>query len=269
MSGAAKAYVGLFRMRLIRGLSYRAAAIAGACTQFFWGFMLVSVLQAFARAGGSPLDSGQIASYVWLQQAFLVLVVVWFRDGELVRSICSGDAAYELCRPVDVYSFWFARFLGGRLAAAALRSLPILAVAFFLPEPWRLRLPSGPAAFGCFVAAMGLGMCVVVAISMFSYVLTILSLNAQIGFLFIVPLVEFFSGLLLPLPFMPGPIQAIASLLPFRYCADLPFRIWSGAQALDGLPRLFLFELAWLAALVASGRAALRGALRASSAVGG
>jgi ABC-2 type transport system permease protein len=269
VKSAAGAYLGLFRMRLIRGLSYRAAAIAGACTQFFWGFMLISVLQAFARSGGSPLDNRQIASYIWLQQAFLVLVVMWFRDSELIRLICSGDAVYELCRPIDLYAFWFARFIGGRLAAAALRSLPILVVAFFLPEPWRLRLPASPAAFGCFIAALALGMCVVVSISMFCYVLTILSLHPQIGFLFIVPVIELLSGLVLPLPFLPRVAREIAYALPFRFCVDLPFRIWSGSQSLESLPRLFLFELLWLAILVAGGRFALRAVLRRRGVPGG
>lgn len=263
------AYAGLFRMRLARGLSYRAAAIAGSATQFFWGFMLISVLRAFARSGGSPLDDGQIASYIWLQQAFLVLGAIWFRDGELVRLICSGDAAYELCRPVDLYRLWFARLAGGRLAATALRSLPILAVAFFLPEPWGLRLPASPAVFACFVLAMALATVMVVAVSMFSYALTMVTLNAQAGFLFVAPVFELCAGLLVPLPLMPDGIRRVLELLPFRYAADLPFRVWMGSIGLAELPGLLAAELAWLAVIVAGGRLALRAALRRAEAVGG
>lgn len=269
MRPAARAYVGLFKMRLIRGLSYRAAAAAGACTQFFWGFMLISVLQAFARAGGSPLDKGQIASYIWLQQAFLALIVVWFRDGDLVGLICSGDAAYELCRPVGIYAFWFAHCAGGRLAAAALRSLPILAVAFFLPEPWKLHPPASLPALGCFAAALALGLCVAVSLSMFSYVLTIVSLNPAIGFLAVVPVVEILAGLVVPLPFMPAAVQSLAEFLPFKYCADFPFRIYSGSIGLPALPGAFAAGLAWTVALVLAGRAALAAALRRQSTPGG
>lgn len=263
------AYAGLFRMRLLRGLSYRAAALAGSATQFFWGFMLISVYQAFARSGGSPLDDGQIASYVWLQQAFLVLGAIWFRDGELVRLICSGDAAYELCRPVDLYRFWFARLAGGRLAATALRCLPILAVAFFLPEPWRLRLPGSPAALGCFALALALGAVLVVAVSMFSYALTMVTLNTQAGFLFVAPVFELCAGLLVPLPLVPDGLRRVLELLPFRYAADLPFRVWMGSVGLAELPRLFVMELVWLALFVVGGRLALGAALRRAEAPGG
>jgi len=265
VKGPAKSapYIGLFRMRLIRGLSYQAAAVAGICTQFFWGFMAISILQAFARSGNSPLDMGQISSYIWLQQSFLMMVVIWFKDGELIHLICSGDASYELCRPVDLYWFWFARFAGGRVSAVALRCLPILALAFFLPEPWRLRLPESPAAAFAFFLSLCVGCALMVAISMFAYILTMVSLQPQAGFIFLSPVVDFCSGLVIPLPFLPDRFRAVLELLPFRYCADLPFRLWSGAIPVSQAPRLIVFELSWLVFLVFAGRISLDAALRA------
>jgi ABC-2 type transport system permease protein len=262
-------YFGIFRMRLIRGLSYRAAAWAGVATQFFWGFILIMAYQAFARSGASPLSPTQIASYVWLQQALLALVAVWFRDAELIGTISSGDTAYELCRPLDLYRYWFARLAAGRLAAVALRCLPILTVAFFLPEPYRLHLPPNPVAFVSFLLAMALGLCLMVTVSMFAYTLSVASLNPQASFIFITPLVELASGVLIPLPFLPDVAQRVLNCLPFRYCADFPFRLYSGSIALASAPRLLLIELAWLLVLIPLGRIALKSALRGQTAVGG
>jgi ABC-2 type transport system permease protein len=264
-----RAYLGIFRMRLIRGLSYRAAALAGVATQFFWGFILIMTYQAFARSGASPLNPSEIASYVWLQQAFLALVAVWFRDNELLGTISAGDTAYELCRPLDLYRYWFARLAAGRLAAVLLRCLPILALAFFLPEPYRLHLPPSPIAFLAFLGAIALGLSLMVAVSLFAYTLSVASLNPQASFIFITPIVELASGVLIPLPFLPDVAQRVLNCMPFRYCADFPFRLYSGSIPLSQSPRLFFLEFTWLLILVPLGRLALKSAVRGQTAVGG
>lgn len=262
-------YLGLFRMRLVRGLAYRAAAAAGVATQFFWGFIMISVFQAFARAGLSPLDPREIASYVWLQQAFLVLVVVWFRDAELIRLITTGDAAYELVRPVDLYAQWYARLLGGRLAGAALRSLPILLVAGLFPEPWRFRLPPDLAQAGLAFLALALAAALTVAVSLFAYILALVTLQPYAAFILLAPLAEFCSGLLVPLPFLPDALRRVLELLPFRAMLDLPARLWSGSLTASDSLRPFALGLAWLLVLVPLGRAALSAALRARDVPGG
>ena len=42
-----KAYISVFKLRLINGLQYRAAAFAGVATQFFWGIMHIMIYEAF------------------------------------------------------------------------------------------------------------------------------------------------------------------------------------------------------------------------------
>jgi ABC-2 type transport system permease protein len=268
-----KAYAGLFRMRFVRGLSYRSAALAGTATQFFWGFITIMVLQAFAasgaRSGGSPLDPRQIASYVWLQQAFLALIVVWFKDKELVSLIVSGDSAYELCRPVDAYFFWFARLVAGRLAAALLRCLPILAVAALLPEPYALRGPASAPAGLYFLACLALGLLLIAAITMFVYILCAVTLSPHAPFMFAAPIFEFSAGMVIPLPFMPEGLRRGLEALPFRLCVDLPLRMYSGSIPPSDAPLLLLQQALWLALLVPVGRAALARALRGAPTAGG
>jgi ABC-2 type transport system permease protein len=263
-----RAYGGLFRMRFLRGLSYRAAALAGTATQFFWGFILIMVYQAFARAGGSPLGPSQIASYVWLQQAFLALIVVWFRDKELLALIVTGDSAYELCRPVDAYAFWFARLAAGRLAAALLRCAPIVLVASLLPDPFRLHGPASVQAGLAFLACLALGLLLIVAITMFAYILSVVTLSPNAAFMFAAPIYEFAAGMVIPLPFMPESLRHVLELLPFRLCVDLPLRMYSGAIPASQAPLLLLQQAFWIALLVPAGRLALGRALRSSQAGG-
>ena len=106
-------YISFFRLRLVTGLQYRTAALAGIVTQFFWGFMEIMVFHAFYEADPSayPMTLQATSSYVWLQQALLAFFGAWMFEGEIFELIKNGNLAYELCRPVHVYDMWFARSL--------------------------------------------------------------------------------------------------------------------------------------------------------------
>ena len=58
-----------------------------------------------------PMEFDQLASYIWLQQAFLAFFAVWILDNEIFEEIRSGNVAYELCRPLDLYNLWFVKTL--------------------------------------------------------------------------------------------------------------------------------------------------------------
>lgn len=236
-----KAYWGIFRMRLLATLQYRAAAWAGVVTQFFWGAMLIMVFAAFYQSGDgeSAMPFADLVDYIWLQQAFLSMIALWSQDDELLDMIASGNFAYEMIRPYRVYSFWFARMLALRLARASLRCLPILAVAFFLPAGYRLHLPPDAAAFGLFLLSMALAALLVVALSMFVCLLTFVTLTPHTSRMLIGVTGELAMGSLIPIPLMPEGLQRVLDFLPFRYVADFPFRIYSGniagAQAWLGI----------------------------------
>ena len=104
-------YLAFFRLRFSTGLQYRAAAVAGIVTQFFWGAMELLAFRAFYQADPEafPMSFQATASYVWMQQAFLALFAAWMFENEIFQCIRDGSVAYELCRPVDLYAMWFAR----------------------------------------------------------------------------------------------------------------------------------------------------------------
>ena len=151
-----KKYLSFFRMRFLMGLQYRAAAAAGVVTQFTWGFMELLVFRAFYQADASafPMSFEAVASYIWLQQAFLALFMAWMMETEIFSSIVDGNIAYEMCRPVHIYSMWFARSVANRVSKALLRCAPILVVALFLPKPYRLMLPQDPMTLFLFLLTM-------------------------------------------------------------------------------------------------------------------
>jgi len=259
-----RAYLSVFRLRLAMELQYRSAALAGIATQFFWGFIIVMVYLAFydQPLADPPISLSQLVTYVWLQQAFLAFIALWFRDAEMFQLITTGNIAYELCRPSGIYGLWYAKLLAQRLASAALRCMPILVVAAMLPAPYRLPLPQDALAAGLFLVALLLGLLILVAVSMLIYISTFVTMSPTGSLLMFGVAGEFLAGMIVPVPLMPEWLQSIVYALPFRLAADFPFRVYSGhipaVEALGTIP----LQLAWLAALVLIGRFAMGKALR-------
>jgi ABC-2 type transport system permease protein len=259
-----KMYLSVFKLRLANGMQYRTAAMAGVATQFFWGFMLIMVFEAFysQSAVQPPLSFPQLVTYVWLQQSFLAFIALWFRDQELFSLITTGNIAYELCRPSDLYGFWYAKLIATRVASALLRSSPILLVAFFLPIPYRLQLPPDPLTLLLFLIALLLGLLVLVSISMFIYISVFVTMSPVGSILIFAIIGEFFAGMIIPIPLMPGWLQSIAYALPFRLAADFPFRVYSGhipvSEAIPGI----MIQILWLVGLVYTGKLWMSSMLR-------
>ena len=248
-------YLAIFKIRLIAGMQYRAAAWAGVATQFFWGAIQLLVFRAFYESSNAaaPMSLDQLADLIWLRQAFLALVMLWSMDNELLELIASGNVAYELARPLSLYSFWFSRVLAFRIARTVLRCFPIFIVAFLLPGSWGFHLPCGLQALVLFIPSIILAAFLATALSMLICLVTFVSLNPNGARLLVGVAGEFLMGAVIPIPFMPPLLQRITTILPFRYTADFPFRVYSGhivgSEALLGL----VVQFFWFVALIGLG----------------
>ena len=201
-----KKYFSFFRIRFLAGLQYRAAAWAGIVTQFAWGGMSLLMYHAFYKSGQNafPMEFSQLSCYIWMQQAFLAMFMVWFYDNEIFDHITSGSIAYELCRPCDLYSMWFIKNMAIRLSRVVLRCVPILLVAALLPDPFGLRLPVSWSAALLFPLSMALGFLVMVAFTMLVYISAFYTISANGVRILVTSVLEFLTGGVLPIPFFPG-----------------------------------------------------------------
>lgn len=268
---AIKKYISFFRLRFSMGLQYRVAALAGIVTQFFWGFMEIMMFRAFCQADPSafPMSMSATASYVWLQQAFLAFFAVWMMDNEIFDSIVNGNIAYELCRPVNIYSMWFSRNIANRLSRAVLRCFPILAVAAFIPHPYGIGAPASVGHFVLFLITLLLGLGVTVSFCMLVYMLTFFTISPQGLRILFTSAVEFLAGAIIPLPFLPDKIGRILELLPFASMQNVSLRIYSGSMDGEAMRRAILLQVFWLAAVTAAGRLLCRAAERQVTVQGG
>lgn len=266
-----KPYISLLRVRFLNGLQYRAAALGGLSTQFFWGVMLVFIYKAFY---GNAADSNgfsykDLVTFVWLQQAFLSFIMLYDWDGELLEMITTGGISYELCRPVKLYLLWYSKLLSKRLARGMLRFAPVLVLGFIMPYPYNLSLPKSPVSLILFIITLFLGLFLLVSISMLIYI-SIFKTMSPVGSVGIFGVIgEFFAGMTLPIPLMPLWLQKVCMALPFRWTSDLPLRVYSGSigtyDALMGIG----VQLIWILILVFVGSLIMQRITRLSVVQGG
>ncbi len=257
-------YLSLFKMRVLQGLQYRSAALAGILTQFFWGFMYIMIYEAFYKSTNAPqpISLEQLITFVWLQQSFLVLIMLWLRNNDIINLITKGDIAYELSRPYNLYYMWYARILAQRLSGALLRFLPILLVASLLPKPYRFSLPDDFLTFVLFLITLILGLLIIVALSMLIYISMFYTLSGVGSLLIFGVIGEFLSGLIIPVPLMPDTLKQIVYFLPFRYSSDLPFRIYAGNIGIKEAITSIFIQIFWIIFLLIIGKSWMKKALK-------
>ena len=248
-------YYLFFRLRFSAGIQYRMATVTALTTQLLWGLMECLVYQVIAEAYGDqlPMDYSSVVAYIWLKEALLVLFNTWNADNDIFDMIMSGDVAYELCRPVSVYSMWFSRNVGGRISQVVLKCFPVLLCAFLMPHPYKMSLPVSGVAFGLFLLTTVLGMGVTVAFCTLVYMLCFFTISPKGWKMVLTGAVDFLSGNLIPLPFFPPAFLKIAELLPFAYMQNVPFRIYCGDIVGEDIALSVIKQIFWLIVLAALG----------------
>ncbi|GIF11791.1 ABC transporter permease [Actinoplanes teichomyceticus] len=126
-----------------RYTTYRQATIAGTFTNIVFGYLRCYVLLAVAAGavGARPAgyDAAQLATYVWLGQGLLSVVMLWGWS-ELAERIRTGDVAADLLRPVPPLTAYLAADLGRAGHAMLTRFIPpvlVGALCFPLRTPTR------------------------------------------------------------------------------------------------------------------------------------
>ena len=265
-----KAYFSYFKRELIVGLQYRSAAFAGLATQFFWGILYVLVYESFySHAKVDSINFKELMCYVWLNQAFFSLIILSFRNKGITKQIKDGTVAYELCRPYDLYWWWYLNHLAKRYASCLLRCVPVIIFAFIIPKPYGLSLPISFTAFVMFLVALFLGTLIITAIAMIIHMVTFFTYNDTGISSVVYSIGGLLSGFDLPIPLMPAFLISICEYLPFRLIGDLANRIYSGNIMFSYGIKSIIFQIIWIIILIFIGKLLMKIALRKVSIQGG
>ena len=120
-------FVEIARRSFRRHMTYRAAALAGLVTNFFFGLLRVAVLLALygSRQEVEGITVTGVVTYMALTQAVLAYLSMfgWY---DLMLSVHSGEVATDLLKPMHLFSFWLAQDAGRAFVNLLLRGVTIM-----------------------------------------------------------------------------------------------------------------------------------------------
>ena len=219
-----RAYVGLARAALTSLLAYQATFLFGLLASVFSAVAMLFLWQAVLRGGQAPHGFDWPTMKAYLLVAFVAgSLASSYVDYRMAFRIQRGDIALDLVRPVDYQRARFAEALGfglyellsGLLVATA-------AGALFggVPLPRGALLPFALSA--ALVLPLRFAFIYITAMAMF-WTHNYIGVNSGR-----IAVVTLFSGALVPLPFLPGWLQAVAAVLPFQGMAATPALLFTG-----------------------------------------
>ena len=251
-----RVYLSVFRMRRRMETQYRGAMVGGIICQVFFGLILIALYRALYAGKPQDIPLGSITTYVWLQQAFFRMLLA--TDPDLQDKIRTGNISYDLCRPVSMYGFYYARVAAQKMTGSLMRGIPMLLFAALLPEGWGISAPASAGALLAALAALGIGLLCVCALENISMAFTMRTLDQRGMQALLNLLMMVLAGNILPLTLFPDSWQKVITALPYAQLLDAPIRLYTGAYALQETPRILLTQAGWTALLAAAGLAMWR-----------
>lgn len=255
-----KACYSLFRIKTAENFQYRLAGIAGATTSIFYAVIEILVYSIFYhyaenKTGGllASLSLRQVVTYQWLAQ-FLFLMQPMSVDTEILGKITGGDVGIELCRPLDLYSHWFAKVAAGRLSPLMWRGSGVLVAGMLMPPAYRMSPPASLLHFLLMLISLFSAFLLCTAYGMLACTIR-LNVDWGDGPLYMILLAGgVLSGTYLPLQLWPDFMQKFLLLQPFAGYLDIPARFYLGVLNLqDGLWAIGM-QVFWITVFILAGR---------------
>ncbi|MBR3642395.1 MAG: hypothetical protein IKN57_02695 [Parasporobacterium sp.] len=238
-----RAYFSVFLMRWKMELQYRGAVVGGVVCQIFFGLILIALYRALYAGKPQDMPLSSIISYVWLQQAFFRMMFA--SDSELLDKIRTGGIAYDLCRPLHFYGYYYARVLAQKLVGSLMRAAPMLLFALCLPTGWGISGPVSLPAFFTAVFALILGLFCVCTLENITMGFTMRTLDPRGVQAMLNLLMMILSGNILPLTLFPDSWQKVITLLPHAQLLDAPIRLYTGGRSITEAPKVLAIQAVW------------------------
>ena len=245
------AYYAIFRLRRRLETQYRGAALGGIICQMFFGLVLIALYRALYAGKPQEMPFSQVATYVWLQQAFFRMLLS--SDPELLDKIRTGGIAYDMCRPVSLYGYYYARIMAQKVMGTLLRAAPMLVFAAVLPDGWGISLPASLPGFLWAAGALLIGLLCVCAMENITMGFTMRTLDSRGMQAMLNLLMMILTGNILPLTLFPDSWQKVITMLPYAQMLDAPIRLYTGEYAPAQGAGVLLLQAGWTAALVCLG----------------
>lgn len=222
--------ISFFKVRFREAIQYKTAAFAGVLTQFAWAGMYMMLFSTFLENGTeNDMSIAQMSTYIWLQQSLYALINISNVDKDIYEQIRNGNIAIDLVKPIDIYNVWYYKTLGKKVAMVTLRFIPIILISSLpILGQYRMIIQTNPTILILSVISLILSTALTMSYIMMMLALIMILISSDgIKILFQLTL-EFFSGMVIPISFMPTKIATILWFTPFYYIQNITFNIYSG-----------------------------------------
>jgi len=236
-------YCAYFRMVLAMWLQYRVAMLIWAVWDFVGPMVSLAVWVAAAHGGKiGDYDRGSFAAYFLTMTIITHITMSWDAE-EFSWRIRSGTLSPQLLRPIHPIHEAIAWNMGYKLFTLAVL-VPIWAALFWLLHPafqsdWRHLALAVPATL------VGGSLRFI-----WNYSLAIIAFwttrNQAINQLYWT-VDNFLAGKIAPIALLPGALQGMASLSPFRSMTAFPVELALGKVPPQAILPGFLAQIFWIA----------------------
>lgn len=238
-------YYSIFMIQLINSLAYPGELVGRSLTiiPFMWIFGQLWKV-TYGASGGDVISGLTLADTLWYLMMTETIELSRPRlSNAIADAVKDGSIAYILNKPYDFLLYQFCTSMGETIFRALMNAVfgGLVMWAVIGPHPQPLGfLAVIPAILG----AWTLNFCITVMIGLAAFVVEDVTAFVWIyqKFAFVL------GGLLIPIDFYPGWLQAISRALPFSVMLYGPARVF-----VDPTPQLLLstlgVQLAWIAGL--------------------
>ena len=249
-------YTPFIRNSFLAMLAYRLRYVTGILTYTVFVSVYYYIWEAVYRAKGE----GAVINGFTLQQMVTYIAVGWISrslyfsdiDEDIDELVRTGQIGVYLLRPVDFQFMMLAQAFGATLFRATCFALPLGAVIISL---FPVSPPASIGSFLVYIVSTLLGFLV---FAEFNFIVGMLSFSLK-SIQGVVRakyfLVQFLSGLLLPLTFFPPIVEKICAFLPFKSIAYTPLQTYLGQLEGSALLLGLGTQIFWVVVLFFAGRA--------------
>lgn len=242
------AYIDLIRIRFLMMLAYRVNYYSGiiiyAVNIGAYYFLWQAIYGSQEVLGGFTV--AQMTTYVavsWMARAFYFNNL----DREIANEIRDGSVAIQFIRPYSYLMVKLMQGLGEGIFRLLLFMVPGMVVVCLL---FPVKLPTDPYVWLVYAAMLALSFLINSQINILTGLFAFFVENNEGLMRMKRVAVDLFSGVVVPMSFFPGALEAVMRWLPFQAITYLPSSVFTGRTPLGEAPHLIGLQLLWCVVLV-------------------
>ncbi len=168
--------------------------------------------------------------------------------------IKNGNIAYELARPINIFTLFFSKTLAWRISNSFVRLIPIMMInTILLPMTGLTEISLVCTTWhniGCFLISIVIAYVLSSLITVFLYSISLLLTVATNFIGFFNSIAMLLTGTIIPLNYFPTWMRTILEITPFKGIIDTPAMILTGEYSLEKSYFSIIGQVLWCVLLL-------------------